>query len=430
MKTEEHSDAKSKIQNAHSAIRNPWPRPDLQAQQPVLITSRQGGPQSAILSQVYFPFTFISPSLVEAITLCFDRVVVYHPAHSKLQEALRPWIDRGFLDIRSPFEGVVDKKPLEAALRNFRSWGLLHQHADMAYLKMVGNKIAPVDPETPRIVSDIRTMAAKSSDNSEESELPLQLFIHLAQEFDQHSWELRQQMNRFNDQYQTLQSSFREDEAGQVHEPISKDLPARARPPSALPQANAGRASQWQAGLFPVTGEDPGGFMIEKRMAAWNHLFQEDPADTCLLFTDSPLALAYLLDGVQEKVEALKFNITYSQVESREVRKNDPSWADHLHEIFNTVLTTPWSHTLQERVVEAGREIEAAIDHLRESTVKPHDRSVSFRWYVLPHQISRTLLNRRCALDSSHEEDEAARVKNTLVGLIERDPSLIFHKNR
>ena len=365
------------------------------------------------------------------MTLCFHRVVVYHPAHSKLQEALRPWIDRRLLDVRSPFEGVVDKKPLEAALRNYRSWGLMHQHADMAYLKMVGNKIAPVDPEIPKIASDIRTMAAKkNSKESEESELSLQLFIHLAQEFDQHSWELRQQMNRFNDQYQALQSSFREDEAGQLHEPISKDLPARARPPSALPppanawhwragQANAGWASQWQAGLFPVTGEDPGGFMIEKRTAAWNHLFQKDPADSSLLFTDSPLAFAYLLDGVQEKVEAFKFDITYRQAELREVRKNDPSWADHLHEIFNTVLTTPWSRTLQERLVEAGREIGAAIDHLRESTVKPHDRSVSFRWYVLPHQVARTLLNRRCGLDSSHEEDEAAMVKNTLVGLIE-----------
>jgi hypothetical protein len=387
--------------------------------------------QSTILSPVYFPFTFISPSLVEAMTLCFHRVVVYHPAHSKLQEALRPWIDRRLLDVRSPFEKVIDKKPLEAALRNFRSWGLLHQHADTAYLKIVGNGIAPVDPKTPTIVSDIRAMAAKkSSKESEESELSLQLFIHLAQEFDQHSWELRQQMNRFNDQYQTLQNSFREDEAGQLYEPISKDLPARARPPSALPQANAERAPQWQAGLFPVTGEDPGGFMIEKRMAAWNHLFQKDPADSSLLFTDSPLAFAYLLDGVQEKVEAFKFDITYRQAESREVRKNDPSWADHLHEIFNTVLTTPWSRTLQERVVEAGREIEAAIDHLRESTVKPHDRSVSFRWYVLPHQVARTLLNRRCGLDSSHEEDEAAMVKNTLVGLIERETSLIFHKNR
>jgi hypothetical protein len=391
--------------------------------------------QSTIVSPVYFPFTFISPSLVEAMSLCFHRVVVYEPAHSKPQEALRPWIDRGFLDLRSPFEKVIDKKPLEAALRNFRSWGLLHQHADMAYLKMVGNDIAPVDPKTPRIVSDIRAMPTKKSPKeSEESELPLQLFIHLAQEFDQHSWELRQELNRLNDQYRALQSSFREDETEQAHEPISKDLPARARPassvggwacPPSLSLRRGGRASQSQPELFPVTGEDRGSLLIEKRMTAWNHLFQKDPPGSGLLFTDSPLAFAYLLDGVQEKVEALKFNITYTQAESREIRKNLPSWADHFQEILNTVLTTPWSQTLQERVVEARPEIEAEIDRLTGSTVKPYDRSVSFRWYVLPHQVARSLLNRRCGMDSSDKEDEAAKVRNTLVGLIEEGPPAI-----
>jgi len=289
--------------------------------------------QSTILSPVYFPFTFITPSLVEAMWLCFHRVVVYQPAYSKAQKDLRPWMDRGFLDIRSPFENVIDKKSLEAALRNLRSWGLFHQHADMAYLKTVGNEIAPVGPETPKIVSDIKGMAAKRSKESEDSELSLQMFLHLTQEFDEHSWELRQQLNRFNNQYQALQSFFRQDQDGQADDPMPKDL-------------------------FPVE-EDQGSFVIEKRMAGWNRLFRKDPADSGLLFTDSPLALAYLLDGVQEKVEALKFNITYTQAESREVRKNHPSWADRLQDIFNTVLTTPWSRTLQERVVRAGREIEA-----------------------------------------------------------------------
>ncbi len=357
-----------------SATRNPWPRPDLQAQQPVPITSRQGGPQSAIVSPVYFPFTFISPSLVEAMCLCFRRVVVYQPAYSKPQEALRPWMDRGFLDVRSPSEKVIDKKVLEAALWNFRSWGLAHQQADMAYLKMVGNDIAPVGPETPRIVSDIKATPAKGSKESEESELSLQLFLRLAQEFDEHSWELKQQMNQFNDQYQALQSFFRQDQIEQAYEPISKDLPACAGPASPID----GRAPQRQAGLFPVIEDDPGRLMIEKRMTAWNHLFQKDPVGSGLLFTDSPLALAYLLDGIQGKVEVLKFNITYTQAVSGEVPKNHPTLADHIHEIFETVLTTQWSQTLQESIIEAGRQIEAEICRLRGSAVKPHDRSVSF----------------------------------------------------
>jgi hypothetical protein len=350
--------------------------------------------KSAILCPVYFPFTFVSPSLVEAMSLCFHRVVVYQPAYSKPQEALGPWIERGFLEVRSPFEKVIDKKPLEAALRNFRSWGLLHQQADIAYLKMVGNDIVPVGPETPRIVSDIKAGPGKGSKESEKPELSLQLFLHLAQEFDEQSWELRQQLNRLNQQFQALQTSFREGQDAQAHAPISEDL-------------------------FPIMGEDPGSFVIKKRMAAWNHLFQKDPAGPGLLFTDSPLALAYLLDEVQEKVEVLKFNISYGQAGSGNVLKDHTSWGDHVREILNTVLATPWSRTLQERVVEAGREIEAGIDHLRGSTVKPPDGRVSFRWYVVPHQVARNLLNRCCGIERSHEEDEASKVKNTLVGLIE-----------
>ncbi len=372
-------------------------------------------PKSKILCPVYFPFTFVSPLLVEAMSLCFPRVIVYRPAYSKPQEALRPWIDGGFLDVRSPSEKVIDKKLLEGALQNFRSWGLLHEHADMTYLKMVGNDIAPVEPETPRIVSDIKGVGAKRSKNSEESELLRQVFIHLTQEFDEHSWELKQQMHRFNDQYQALQSFFRQDQTEQRREPISKDLSTCAGRASSI----GGRALDRQAGLFPVMGEDPGLLMIEKRISAWNHLFQKDPAGSSLLFTDSPLALAYLLDEVQEKVEALSFNITYKQAESSNVLKDYPSWVGHLQEIFKTVLTTPWSGTLQEGLVEVGHEIEAGIDHLRESTVKRPDRSVSFRWYVFPHQVARNLLNRRCGIDSNHEEDEASKVKNTLVGLIE-----------
>ena len=83
------------------------------------------------------------------------------------------------------------------------------------------------------------------------------------------------------------------------------------------------------------------------------------------------------------------------------------------------VLTTQWSQTLQESVIEAGRQIEAEICRLRGSAVKPHDRSVSFCWYVLPHEVARTFLNRRCGVNSGREEDGAAKVKNTLVGLIE-----------
>ncbi|UCD87601.1 MAG: hypothetical protein JSV01_07605, partial [Desulfobacterales bacterium] len=66
-------------------------------------------PQSAVLSAVYFPFTFISPSLVEATSVCFDRLVVYQPPFGKHPQVLQPWVDTGFLELRSPLEKSIDK---------------------------------------------------------------------------------------------------------------------------------------------------------------------------------------------------------------------------------------------------------------------------------------------------------------------------------
>ncbi|HID29122.1 MAG TPA: hypothetical protein EYP19_03860 [Desulfobacterales bacterium] len=63
--------------------------------------------------------------------------------------------------------------------------------------------------------------------------------------------------------------------------------------------------------------------------------------------------------------------------------------------------------------------MKAGMDHLRESTVKPHDSMVSFHWHVLPHQIAGTLLNRCCGVGSSYEENEAGKARNTIVGLIQ-----------
>ena len=380
MKTEEHNDMKSAIRN----------------------------PQSAIVSPVYFPFTFVPPSLVEAMSLCFRKVVVYQPAYSEPKEALQSWIDRDFLDVRSPFEKVIDKKLIEQALWNYKNWGRQHEHADMTHLKMVGNDIPPIDPETARIVSEIKGTAAQGSKNREDGELSRQVFLHLAQEFDEHSWELKQQMNQFDAQYQALQSFFCQDQIEQGHDPISKYRSTSDSP-----------APQRQARLFPVIEDDPGRLMIEKRMTAWNHLFQKDPAGSGILFTDSPLALAYLLDGIQGEVEVLKFNIPYKQAVTGEMPTNHSALVDHIQEIFDAVLTTQWSQTLQESVIEAGRQIEEEACRLRGSAVKPHDRSVSFRWYVLPHNDARAFLNRLCGVDSGCEDEGVAKGKNTLAGLIE-----------
>lgn len=349
---------------------------------------------AAFCQPVYFPFTFISQPLVEVMSLCFHRILVYEPAHAETQQALRPWVEKGFLEIRRPLDKFMDKKNLGAALRDFRNWGLFHQHGDMVYLKTSQNDIAPADPAIARIAADIRGKAAELPNTSDQGELPLQLFLHFAQEFDQHAWELREELYRVDQQYESLKRAFRQDQNGHDDEPTAR-------------------------GPFPAAQEDRGGFMIEKRMSGWNHLFQNDPANTGLLFTDSPSALAHLLDAVQEKVEALRFNITYTLAGSQDVPRERPTWADHLDQLFKMVCETPWNKDLQERIARRSREVKAELDQWQGPSMKSPYENASFCWYVFPHQVPGDLFNRCCGVESSYQENHAMQVQNMLVGLIE-----------
>lgn len=356
--------------------------------------SRIQDPESRILSPVYFPFTFISLRLVEAMSLCFERLVCYKPAFTRPEQALQPWVDKGYLELRSPFENVIDRQPIEAALTDFKNWGRIHRDADMTYLKMVARELSPVHPEIPRISSGIRGRVEEPPKGPDEGGLSLQLFLHLAQEYDRDSWELKEELDRVSHQYHSLQSAFRHGQNGEADESI----------PIAPPR---------------VAGEDLGNFMIEKRMAAWNHLFQNDPTHTGLLFTDSRSAFDYLLDKVDKKVGVMKFDVTCNRSGTDEVPGERAVWADHLMEIFNTLLTMPWNRTLQEEIGTAVRELEVRIDQWNKLNVPPKDRSISFHWYMIPDLGVRRLLNRCCGLEDGHEEDRAGPAKNILAGLID-----------
>ena len=341
---------------------------------------------------VYFPFTFIPPVLLEAMALCFRHVLLYQPAHANQHAALQPWIDNGFLQVRSPFETVIEEKPLKAALRDFTNWGLFQEYADMAYLKTVGAGIAPMKPEIPAIASEIKggDVQPKSSD---EAEFSTQLFLHLAQEFDKHSWELREELSRVDGQYQALQGDFRQDQ-------------------------------EWDGDYRTLTGptpagqEDPGDLLIDRRMVAWNRLFQRDPSDAGLLITGSYSAFDYLLADVEEKDEILNFDITLTKSESDEETAGYPSLIEDLQGISDMVLTAPWSQALKEKVMDRGREIAAKTTDTRSSRTRPSDKFVSFSWHVVPDRLVRVLLNRCCGIKKVQEEAVDSEVKNTLVGLI------------
>lgn len=363
-------------------------------------STRLSSSQDALLTPVYFPFTFIPPVLLKAMSLCFPHVLLYQPAHANRHSALQPWIDNGFLDLRSPFETVIDKKLLKAALRDFSSWGLFQERADMAYLKTMRNAIAPGGPEIPKIASEIKGAEAHAK-TSEEADFSSQLFLHLAQEFDEHSWDLREELRRVDDQYQALQRDFRQDQELETEHRITVEATSERE-------------------------EDPERLMIDRRMAAWNRLFQRDASDSGLLITGSHSAFDHLLADVEQKHEVLNFDITLTQNDSREGIADYPSLVEDLQGIFHFVATEPWSRALKEKVMEAGQEVAARITDATAPHIRDDDQSVSFAWHVIPDCVAGVLFSRCCGVETRQGEDVPTRFKNTLVGLVQRIRSTLL----
>jgi len=342
--------------------------------------------KSQSLPLVYFPFTLIAPSLVEALSSYFGRLVLYRPVGSPPMEGLEPWIAQGLLEIRVPFEHVIDKNALLAEVEQWRRWGLLNPGADTAYLKAAGSQMVPVHPLAPEIVSEIKGTAGKARHGDNSGELAIQLFLHLAQDFDRQSRELVEKLKEFKGQQQAFQAFLREDEPEEKEGSI---------PPEPFPESN----------------EDLGDLMIEHRMLAWNHLFEKDPHESSLLFTDSPAAHAWFLDLAKEKIPVLSFDLPCAQPLPHSL-----PWKDPLEKLFQKVLTTPWNEQLKQRIDGTAREIEAMMINWQESVTRPGEKMASFHWHVVPNQATGNVFNKQRGPGDSKE---AYRSQNTLVGLVE-----------
>lgn len=342
--------------------------------------------KSRSMSLVYFPFTVIAPSLVEVLSSYFGRVILYRPVGSAPMKDLEQWMTQGLLEIRVPLEDVIDKHALSGEVEQWKTWGLLNQGADTAYLKATGVQIAPVHPLAPKIASEIQGTGRQTQEKAKERDLTRQLFLHLAQDFDRLSMELGEKLKGFKVQQDALQAFLRVDEPEERQDSVPTEP-------------------------FPESREDLGGLMIEHRMLAWSDLVEADPQPSNLLITDSPAAHAWFLDLAQERTPLLKFDLPCTQPPPHSL-----PWKDPLEKLFRTVLTAPWSKQVQQRIDGTAREIEAIMASWSESVTKPGEKTASFRWHVVPNQTAANVLKEQRA--SGHSE-AVHRGENTLVGLVE-----------
>ncbi len=346
-------------------------------------------PKAKVLSPVYFPFTYISTTVVQLLSSCFDRITVYEPASSTPQATLQPWIDNGFLDFRTPSLETTDETALMAKVKEWKAWALLNPNTDFAYLKEMKGHIAPVDPVTQRTVSQIKGTLEKAVEESDDRDLALQVFLLLAQDFDQQSMELQEQLAKIGKGYQALQASFLIDSPEEAKK-MAGDI------------------------AFAQPKEDLGAFSTKKRMTAWSHLFQKSPAEHAIFLTNSTSSHTFLLDNVEESVKIFDLTLPYSQ---------DPSPAttpqkDYLDKLLYELLTNPWNDDLKKRAEKASDDMKAMVSSDKRAKDRPQPgKTVSFRWSLLPNIEPCARLNQCCGLNA--HSSKKGPVMNTLVGLFQ-----------
>jgi len=201
------------------------------------------------------------------------------------------------------------------------------------------------------------------------------LFLHIAQEFDLHNIDLNQNLRSIENVEQELFKSLHgEDEALHQHT-VGKEL---------------------------FHAEDPGLFLPVQRLKAWTRLMQPDREMSGVFITTS----RFVFDELLDKLPGLELVIGLDSIPLHAGR-DETKWQDDLLESLNRLCCNAWP------VSTDGMFAVASPDG--------YDQCVSIKLYIAAGEIPYDVFARCLAGNSLPAEfqTEAARFKNTLIGIIE-----------
>ena len=329
------------------------------------------------MKPIYFPFTYISKPVMEALSACFRQTVVYQPSGNRTPSEMQGWAESNRIDIRIPVSGHEDK--LETILKDYADWMSLHQEGAAEYLKARRGSIPFFDETSASQIRAEIKAKSRSSQPQEESEdlLNAKIFLHIAQDFDLQNNKLGQDLLTFEAMEQNLFDNLKgEDETSQP-ETTAKDR-------------------------FLI--DDPGLYMPVERLKAWTLLRQHDRDASGLYITTSRSVFDKLIDCAPEAEMVINFDAV-PVYENRE--EEIARWQDDLIEKLNILVTNSWP---------------PSSDVLFETpAAKGYNRTVAMKLYIAagetPHQFFS-----RCVTGGSlpaQDDKKEGITKNTLIGMIE-----------
>ena len=332
------------------------------------------------MKPIYFPYTYISNPVAEAVAACFGRFSVYQPLSGKLPLSMQSLVDKGVIDIRIPVKG--DDKELESAAENYLNWANLNIGGSSfkpASLKTLKASAPLLDASlSSQIVADVKKQMNRSAtDKLSDPVLAARIFLYFAQQFDQQSQELDHVLEEFRKKEQDLIQDLKMEEDALAAE-FKKE-------PGHMPDVNTD-------------------YLIAGRLAAWTRILLKDEHSPELFVTHSMAVLEQLLDSAPMAEKILDFEAIPRVTTA-------------------TVELAPWQEKLMSYLsdIVVNKRPEASGAKSEGFDIPAAENSVSLKIYLVPDQDFSQFFCRGAGI-MGPEFDRTrptAGGRNTLLGLVQ-----------
>ena len=227
------------------------------------------------MKPIYFPFTYISEPVLEALSAFFKQIIVYQPSSLNIPESMQKQADSNLLEIRIPVKGNENK--IDDIVKDYKSWAKIHQGSEMAFFKTKPDMI-PFFGEfsTSQIKADIKKKEQKQrNEKKQDSLLNARIFLHMAQEFDSQNWEINKALLLSEEKTLDLIDNLKgEDEDELLFKENEREK-----------TLNIDYQSE---------------YMTPDRIVAWTHLLQYDRNMSNLFITNSRSVVEHLVEKIPE----------------------------------------------------------------------------------------------------------------------------------
>jgi len=332
------------------------------------------------MKPIYFPFTYVSDPVAEALLACFGQFVIYRPVSENLSEQMQLWINRGIMDVRVPV--TENENELKTAVKNYQIWADLHQEGSSEKAAVLKTRMDSMpffsEFSSSKIVEDMKEKVQNSSKTQiPDPGLAARIFLYFAQEFDRQNHELSYDLNRYDHQEEELIRQLKMED-----DPVVGQF---RNAPMQLPNSLAD-------------------YMISDRLEAWTRIFCQDSEVSGLFVTHSPAILEHMLDRASTAARIMHIeSIPLGQEKSGE--------------------RAPWQQRLALNLVRLveNHQTTSSDESIEQLELPTAENTVSLSIYRVPDQTPHEFFSHCAEIDEPAVKgaDRKSTFKNTLIALVQ-----------